>query len=304
MDLDTLRATVKRTARGVSMFFPLVLAAVVVGAALFTLTLGNPLGRPTGVAQFPHQARSGQVTVESTVRDEGLIEIADWADGYLAALGKRFAAPTPPITVRLLESRAAFERFGERRIPGFHGGMDFCYNPVDRAIYAWHDRSHSFRPRLRHELFHALAHGTHLGTWPLWVEEGVAELCEDLDLDERGTLSLDGIQSDRLRTAGRHALRTNALDTRSLAARGHAAFTGPDRNLSYSLAYSVALLLEREGRLVEALSSGFLLVDRERYRAFVTDPGAWRQPQPAPDRPSTLLAASSDRLAHLRLADR
>ncbi len=246
--------------------------ALIVVAVTVTFGRGNPLGMATRATAFPASASSGQVTVLCTVEDAGLPELARWADSYLARLGGWLGVEPAPVTIRLFDRQGAFQDFGHAHLPGFNSSMAFCYFPGDNTIYGRLTRDTALRVHLQHEMFHSLAR-QRLAGLPLWLNEGTAELCEGLATD--GDLRLARLQHDRLRTAGRQVALKGSVTPESLAGAGPTQFYGRNGDKYYSVAYSSVLLLQRQGRLVEALRSRAALPARADYEAFVTDPAAW-----------------------------
>jgi len=265
----------QKVMRRVSVAFPLATLLLLLVCIVVTIGLGNPLGRPTGVQHFNHQVESGQVQFESTSPDRRMEELAAWADGYLTSLAGHFSLPRATATVRLLDSRRDYVEFGERFIPGFHREMDFCYSPASRAVYGYMTSTRKMRPRLQHELLHALADSVQQAEWPLWLEEGLAEYCESLEANEQGVLELSAVQYDRMRSVGRSALHGELFNPDRLRHLGRSAFMGKDADLHYSISYSVVLMLARQDRLHESLRRGVVLIDHQELHDFVTNPHAW-----------------------------
>lgn len=277
--------------------------ALIVVAAAVTFGRGNPLGMATRTVDFPASATSGPVTVLCTVEDAELAATARWADGYLTDLSRWLGVAPAPVTIRLFASQGSFQDFGRARLPGFNGGMAFCYFPGDNTIYGRLAKDTALRTHLQHEMFHSLAR-QRLPNLPLWLNEGTAELCEGLIAGD-GRLQLARLQYERLRTAGRQVALKGSVTPDTIASAGPTQFYGRNGDRYYSVAYSSVLLLQRQGRLVDTLRQPGAAIARAEYDAFVTDTAAWDQalvtafvPRPAGTTPGAGALAAADVLGN------
>ncbi|MFW5830175.1 MAG: hypothetical protein ACOCXA_07935 [Planctomycetota bacterium] len=265
-------------ARRISPAFPIGLALLLIVAVVLTIRLGNPLGRATGIDRFTHSVQCDRLTLASTEAHPHLDHIAEWAATYVRAISTELGIPEVPVTVRLLINKRSFVHYGSDHILGFNRNMDFCYYPSDRCVYGYFMRIYDLRPRLQHELLHAVLHASR-SRLPLWFEEGLAELSEDFEFDHNG-VRLEGIQRRRMQLARRHAARDTLPDPTQLGQLGPRRFYGRDATLNYSAAYSLVLFLHQQQRLLYSLRSGSATLDQEQYKRFVIEPAAWDQPQP------------------------
>ena len=248
-------------------------AALLAVAAWASFGLGRPLGMSTRAVDWRHEARSDGITVQCVAGDQaGTAALARWAAGYQAALALWLGVAPAPVSIRLFSDQAELRSWCTANLPTYTAAMNFCYVPGENAIYGCLGSDDWLRPRLQHELFHALARAR-LERLPLWLDEGLAELCEGLAHD--GTrLRCVRIQGERLRHTGRLAAR-DQFDPASLDGIPPARFYGPEATRWYSAGYTTVLWLAAEGRLTERLRQGRGAIDRGAWRAFATDPAAW-----------------------------
>ena len=73
---------------------------------------------------------------------------------------------------------------GQGHIVGFSPSMDFCYAPGEKMIYGYWMRERSMRPRLQHEILHAMR--DRRLPMPIYLEEGIAELMEGYQYSDKG----------------------------------------------------------------------------------------------------------------------
>jgi len=256
--------------RGIRLIWaPLAVALLIAVALVLTLTLGNPLGRATGLELFTERASAGRVIVESPRADERLAETARWAEGYLAAIAARFGHQPPGVTIRLLTNQAAYRDFGRKYLPGFSPRMDFCYDRNTGVVYGFFCPPEALQAKLRHELFHRLSHQSMPGL-PLWLDEGIAELTEGMSADQAGALSVERIDHKRLRAAVK--ILGGDTELAALARCTPDEFYGDRGDRWYTLAYCVALHLEARGELASSLATGSAQVEPRALAAFVADP--------------------------------
>ena len=258
---------------------------VLLAAIALTVTLGNPIGQPTGNDLFPHRYEQGTILIESSIESDQLTQVANWGHAYMQALSRHFVSEAQPVRVRLLPDKASYTEYGLTYIRGFSRNMDFCYSPSERTVYGYQS-SADLKSRLRHELFHGFAEGKKLSNLPLWFEEGVAELMESYQLQD-GQLVLKDLQEKRLRIAGHQAL-TNGLTPIKLSKLSRSECYGPNAGINYSVAYAFALYLDRSGQLLAAIDRGLIYCDPQAYTNFTTSPRLWRQDLDQPDQQLSL----------------
>ncbi len=274
---NRLRTLTARAVARISPAFAIGLLILLILAVALTLRLGNPLGRATGVDRFQHQVQIGRLELASTDAHPHMDTLAHWSADYLDSITRSLGLPQAPITIRLLSNKRAFQRYGQEHILGFTRRMDFCYYPTDRCVYGYFMSMRELRPRLQHELLHAVLHNSR-SDLPLWFEEGLAELSEDFIFAD-GRLQLDGIQRRRMQLARKYAKRDQLPSPNDLSQLGPRRFYGRQAALYYSASYSVVLLLHQQSRLEQTLQSGQASVDVANYLRFVQDSGAWDEPQ-------------------------
>lgn len=176
-------------------------------------------------------------------------KVALWADRHLFPTGATDDAPDPWVTV-LLPTPQDFRRF-----VGGHsvGGI---YDHSRRLLV-----SQDIGPSLRHEFLHALHYRRmmRLGqTHPIWVQEGVASLVEDLEPDGDG--GLRPALSWRTNTARRLASANRLTDWERLFAMEQDDFTNRRPIANYAQARAVLMFLFERGSLrawLEEYERGF-----------------------------------------------
>lgn len=258
----------------------LMLLVAVVGLALWaSFSLGSPLGHSTRTIAWEERPGPGLIRLQTTGKVRELTPLMDWAQRYQIALAGWLGIPAQPVTVRMFADAQSMRSWCLDNLPGYTKAMNFCYVPGENTVYAYCEDLEWMRPRLQHELFHAIVRGA-AGEPPLWLNEGTAELCEALQLGQDGQLQLSRVQTDRLRFAGRLALRGN-LDPNALHQVSARDFYGKDAMRWYSLGYVTALWLARQGTLVDQLHGGTAPIDRMQWTSFVTDPAAWESARKA-----------------------
>ena len=194
------------------------LSAVVLVAVVVTAYLGNPLGQATRQATWVSSASHGVIRAVAT-EERNLQPMVEHAENFTTALEGWLQLPRPVATIAMFANRRDYTNFATDRVPGFHRRMDFCYSPAMRMILGYRVTNDGERKRLQHELFHHLSF-SRKQRMPLWLEEGVAELVEGMVLDESGVLTLDELQANHFRTAGRFIARNGSagLQKSSMAA--------------------------------------------------------------------------------------
>jgi hypothetical protein len=243
-------------------------------AVVMAITLGNPFGQATGLEAFKHSVTVGNVTVQTTESNRGLTELATWADRYATAISARHGLEPVPVMIRLLDDKRAYRTYGKRYIRGFKSTMEGVYDRRTRALYLWRTRESKLKPMLQHEIFHAIAH-IRLPKLPLWFEEGIAELAEGYRLEADGTLRLDDVQTGYMRHVAGLINSKSKLHPGQLPSITYQRFYGPQNRTWYGLSYSVALYLERQGRLGQVMQSGSASINRDNYNRFATRPRSW-----------------------------
>ena len=251
------------------------LLLVLVGAVVGVVTLGVPLGQAVGPRDFTQQHRSGLTVLAGAREDDRLEVLAAWADGFAKRLAERYGVEPPTVTIRLLPGKRAFRAYGKRYIRGFHDHVDFCYSRREQVIYGYLTSSELVKRRLRHEIMHRLVH-QRLPRLPLWLDEGLAELAEGLEVDAAGAdLRLGEVQKEHLRIAAVLA-EDEDINPGKLATSTGREFSGRDLRSWYGTAYAVALVLERQERLGDVLDAGEALLAHRDYRTFVADQDLWQ----------------------------
>lgn len=240
-------------------------------ALLVSAGLGRPLGRGSGEDLFRHRVQVGGVLIESMTALTEAEDMAAEMAAYLDDLAQVFGHRRPEARIRLLPSRRLYQRFGQRYLPGFRAGMDFCYATGPGIVYGFTGAGVPVRAKLRHELFHHYAaHG--MPDLALWANEGLAEIFEDVELRPDGTLVLHGdLQRRRLATA-LTSLRRESATLRTMHRLDATRFySSAESERSYGVAYGVMWYILRHGLLQQGLQQGVLQLDREDVLDFLAD---------------------------------
>ncbi|MHC5067415.1 MAG: hypothetical protein ACYTF0_02380 [Planctomycetota bacterium] len=252
------------------------LIASIVVAVVVAASLGNPLGQAIGHQPFTATASRGLVSVTATTNQDRAEDVAAWCDRWLLAAAEQLGYRPAPIRIALFDSRNAYRAYGRAYVPGFNPQMDYCYSRAQRTVYAYDQRDRDLRPRLAHEALHALLH-RRAPTMALWLDEGICELFEGYHLNDEGGLTLAKPQTDWLRMC-----RRIADDERHSPARlpglSSREFYGRNSRNWYALSYGIALLLDRGGRLGDAIAGEALVLDSAAWRQFMNEPEHWYQP--------------------------
>ncbi|MFW5846315.1 MAG: DUF1570 domain-containing protein [Planctomycetota bacterium] len=228
--------------------------------------------------------RSGMISLELPAAVMNDASLCRWLDRTVTAISEVLTVEPRPLAIRLFTDRLAYHAHAKRHVLGYTPAMDFCYYPAERRIYGYLTDPERLQPRLRHELVHALVHGSRIDGMPLWLEEGLAELMEGFAFDADGTWRLQQVQQQRLQQVRRALSVGWRPDPDELAALDHEDFYGGHDGASYSAAYGLALLLHHDRGLMKALQGERVLIDQERFRRFIGEPEVWHQglPDPAP----------------------
>lgn len=249
------------------------LLLLVVAAVTCTVYLGNPLGQPVRTQTWAATSEVGDVRVVSAEENRTLPEVATWADAHLKATAPLLGLPLRPLTVALFEDKDDYRTYGTAEIPGFHPRMDFCYSPAETAVVGYWTGRRELFATLRHEMFHHLSQGRAQRP-PLWLEEGMAEICENLDLNQDGSLRITSLQADHLRMAGRAVQRGGVAAVTTFLANDRHYFRS-EPLVAYGLGYSLALFLHERGRLMAAVLEGRATIDAEAFASFAVDSDRW-----------------------------
>jgi heme-degrading monooxygenase HmoA len=253
------------------------MVAVVLAAVVASARLGNPLGRAIGKESFPQRSESGSAVIESASPDRRMAPLAEYTARWQLGLVGVLGLPARPVTIRLFDSRDHYIEGCTGTVPGFVAAMDWCYDPSAMVIYGWWADQDDLQRHLRHELLHHAV--SHLRDLPPWLEEGTAELLEQADVDAQGRIVIGGVQRDRLKYAARRLGSDFTLE--GLLSTDAAAFRGRNRDVWYSLGYSITTWLLTTEQLPQALAVGRSpqLADpaqREDAHGFARSPERWR----------------------------
>lgn len=254
-------------------FILLALLALLVGIIL-TIQVGRPIGKATGL-QMTQTVTVGNATLASQSFRDDLDEHAQWVANMARQTALDFGLPTNvPINVRLFDNKRSYQRYGQSHITGFSPAMDYCYAPDEKMIYGYWMRERSMRPRLQHEVLHALRDRSI--PMPIYLEEGIAELIEGYSSSDKGPR----LQTSRLRAIGRQVARgKQVLPTQSKV--GRRLVYGNNGRHWYDVGYALALYYYRQDRLegiLNGVDDGALLL--EDFNEFITSTGAWKRARP------------------------
>lgn len=251
-----------------------VLLLLVVGLAIFLVFgLGDPVGLPIGQNPFTVEQQRVSVRLVATRSDYRLKSLADFSEDCVVRLSAWMGEEPPKILVRIFTDRQEYVAYCTAYVSGFVPTMDFCYSRTDRSVYAFLRDVRQMRPRLRHELFHALVH-VQKPSMALWVEEGIAELLEQTDLSEL-TAKWTGPQS--IQEAWIRLARDAKSQPSQLPTVDVATFYGENTMQWYGLSYATTLAMARAGTLPVALGGKAIEMVPDRFRIFVNDTSAWTQ---------------------------
>ena len=103
------------------------------------------------------------------------------------------------VNLTVIEGTGAFERYRRERVPGLATDSGFYTFAGNEAAVRWQGSART-QAVLRHEVVH-LALGNWLGHLPIWLNEGLAELVEDLSF--AGSYARTSDPARRLRTVAR-----------------------------------------------------------------------------------------------------
>lgn len=166
--------------------------------------------------------------------------VYDWAKELFAEPAPDPDKPDPWVQVILPTTGDFLRLIGAGRIGGY-------YDKDNKRLV-----SRDIGPSLRHEFFHVL-HWRHMArvgqTHPIWLQEGLACLLEDVDEGSNGTLTIR--PSWRTNIAKRLAKMGALMPWERLFTMDHREFVEHRPRATYAQARAVVMFLEERGKLVE-----------------------------------------------------